>query len=228
MVIGWLKYRTDQEGRVGINYNRPRSDEQLPCGDSNGEGWKLGRVSYRGSNLRNRRPRRGGGRATSNFSRGRNALPPPPRWKKNAISSRRKGPLRCALFRRMSGACHGQRVVRRKNASTVTWRNSNNEDGWRRAGHEGLDFNIESLDTIEKGKWRGIRVIVILKKIYIYKYVFFSLINITTLFEYDRITKQFIASVYVEYIQVNLLHVYIYSQCKFIWKTIKIGSKFVN
>lgn len=39
MVIGWLKYRTDQEGRVGINYNRPRSDEQLPpCGDSNGEG----------------------------------------------------------------------------------------------------------------------------------------------------------------------------------------------
>lgn len=26
-------------------------------------------------------------------------------------------PLRCALFRRMSGACHGQRVVRRKNAA---------------------------------------------------------------------------------------------------------------
>lgn len=49
-------------------------------------------VSYRGSNLRNRRRRRRA-RATSNFSRGRNALPPPPflRWKKNAISSRRKG-----------------------------------------------------------------------------------------------------------------------------------------
>lgn len=62
-----------------------------------------------------------------------------------------------------------------------------------RAGHEGLDFNIEPLDTIEKGKWRGIRVI--FKDIY--KYVFFSLIN--TLFEYDRIIKQFITSVYVEY-----------------------------
>lgn len=44
-----------------------------------------------------------------------------------------------------------------------------------RAGHEGLDFNIEPLDTIEKGKWRGIRVIVIFKDIY--KYVFFSLIT---------------------------------------------------
>lgn len=44
-----------------------------------------------------------------------------------------------------------------------------------RAGHEGLDFNIEPLDTIGKGKWRGIRVIVIFKDIY--KYVFFSLIT---------------------------------------------------
>lgn len=130
---GWHKLQSAVEGR-----------EEVPCGVSNGwNSW----VSYRGSNLRNRRPREGEQHPTSLGEE------MPLEEECNFLPRPRRKPLPLPFVAPYFAECPvrvtDKGLCERGRNEKCSRKFSNNEDGWRRVG-----FNIESLDMIEKGNAR--------------------------------------------------------------------------